>query len=378
MRLPAIRSSAGLVVTLMLAACNQVPANRSDTRADRSIQAIVEKNIPSGASGTVIAARDGKIVHCAGVGMADRAKRIVANCDTVYDIMSITKSFTAVAIMRLQMTGKLRVTDPISRYVGPMPADKRRITIHQLLTHTSGLPESLGDDYDPISRQTMITRSAATKLIPNTKFKYSNLGYSLLAAIVEQASGTDYEQYLAREIFKPAAITDTGYVLPRWDTDRIAVEYDETGLPQGRPLDHRWAKDGPYWNLRGNGGLLSTAADMYRFHRALRGDTILNAAAKAQTFKGHAPLGLPGYDGYTIGYGWVITPDGLATHSGGNDWSYGVSVHSADLMLFWITNQAIQTGHWDLGAVAQLFTLNLLKHLRPPTSATGGSAEPGA
>ncbi|HUR09212.1 MAG TPA: serine hydrolase domain-containing protein [Nonomuraea sp.] len=374
-RVPAVLA---LVSALVLAACSSNSYAPTATRSadpgspsttpdvvDRSIQAILDKALPRGGSSTVIAARNGKVVHCAGYGMADRAHHISASCETVYDIMSMTKSFTAVAIMKLQMAGKLRVSDPISTYVGPVPADKRKITIHQLLTHTSGLPEGLGDDYDPISRQEMIAGAAKSKLIgpPGTKFAYSNLGYSLLAAIIEIAAGTDYEHFLAKEILAPAEMTHTGYVLPRWDTGRITVEYNEKGLPQGRPLDHQWAADGPYWNLRGNGGLLSTASDMYRFHRALAGDTILDHDAKAKMFKAYAPIGLPGYDGYATGYGWIITPDGaLATHSGGNDWSYGVNVHGvhSDLMVFWISNQAVQAGKWDLQDLAKPLTLKLV------------------
>lgn len=383
MRLPEFHVPVALAVVsaLALSACNSnsdtLPITRSadpgspstaPVVVDQSVQSILDKTLPRSGSSTVIAARNGKIVHCAGYGMADRAQRIPASCDTVYDIMSMTKSFTAVAIMKLQMAGKLRVSDPISKYVGPVPADKRNITIHQLLTHTSGLPEGLGDDYDPVSRQEMIAGAAKSKPIapPGTKFSYSNLGYSLLAAIIEKASGTDYEHFLAKEIFAPAEMTHTGYVLPRWDTQQIAVEYNEKGLSQGRPLDHRWAADGPYWNLRGNGGLLSTARDMYRFHRALAGDTLLDRDTKAEMFKAHAPVGLPGYDGYAIGYGWVITPDGaLATHSGGNDWSYGVNVRNlhSDLMVFWISNQAVRAGKWDLQDLAQPLTLKLVEQL---------------
>lgn len=344
------------------------PSPTSDP-TDDSIRAILDKTLPRGWSGTMIAARGGEVTHCAGHGMSDRARRIAASCDTVYDIMSMTKSFTAVAIMKLQMAGKLRVGDTISEFVGPVTADKRDITVHQLLTHTSGLPEGLGDDYDPVSRQEMIDGAVKSELVapPGTKFAYSNVGYSMLAAIIEIASGTDYERFLAEQIFAPAGMKHTGYVLPRWETDRIAVEYDEQGVPQGRPQDHRWAADGPYWNLRGNGGLLSTARDMYRFHRALTDDTLLDRDARAMMFKAHAPTGLPGYDGYAIGYGWVIMPGGsLATHSGGNDWSYGVNVHAVrgDLMVFWMGNQAVQDGEWDLQEVAQPLMLKLIEQLR--------------
>ncbi len=135
-------------------------------------------------------ARDGKLVHCAGFGLADREARIPARCDTAYDIMSITKQFTAAGIMKLQMMGKLRTTDRIAVHLGPVPADKRLITVRHLLTHTSGLGD-LGDDYDPVSRDTMTRRALESPLrsAPGARFHYSNVGYSLLAAVIERVSG---------------------------------------------------------------------------------------------------------------------------------------------------------------------------------------------
>ena len=80
-----------------------------------------------------------------------------------------------------------------------------------------------------------------------------------------------YEEFLAEQLFEPAGMTQTGYVLPEWDPEDVAVEYDAQGRPQGRPYDHPWAADGPFWNLRGNGGMLSSARDMYRWQLALAG-----------------------------------------------------------------------------------------------------------
>ncbi|MYU65761.1 serine hydrolase, partial [Streptomyces sp. SID69] len=83
----------------------------------------------------------------------------------------------------------LRVTDRIDRYLGPVPEDKRGITLHQLLTHTAGLPEGLGDDYEPVSRAEMLDEAMKARLrsVPGEEFHYSNVGYSLLAAVVEEA-----------------------------------------------------------------------------------------------------------------------------------------------------------------------------------------------
>jgi CubicO group peptidase (beta-lactamase class C family) len=88
---------------------------------------------------------------------------------------------------------------------------------------------------------------------PGTEYSYSNLGYNILAAIVEKASGTSYERFLASHLFEPAGMRHTGYVLPEWRPEQVAVEYDENGEPRGRPFDHPWAdrkgRSHTCWNL---------------------------------------------------------------------------------------------------------------------------------
>jgi CubicO group peptidase (beta-lactamase class C family) len=177
---------------------------------------------------------------------------------------------------------------------------------------------------------------------PGAEYHYSNLGYSVLAAIIEKVSGMGYEQFLAEHLFEPAGMTQTGYALPDWDPERVAVEYDARGKSQGRPFDHPWAEDGPYWNLRGNGGLLSTARDMFRWHLALEGDEVLDQRAKEKLFKPYV-LEEPG--GYTrYAYGWVIQRGQygrIAWHDGGNGWSYGMLTRLLDegVMVFWVSNR---------------------------------------
>src|SRR3712207_1662857 len=258
---------------------------------DRSVGKFLDETLPDGTSGTVVAARGGSVAHCRGFGLADRDAKVAARCDTVYDTMSMTKQFTAAAILKLEMMGKLRVTDPLSKFVGPVPDDKRTITLHHLLTHTAGLTEQLGGDYEALSRREMLDGALESELrsAPGSEYSYSNLGYSILAAIIEQVSGRSYEEFLAENLFAPAGMTQTGYVLPEWKPDQVAVEYDENGEPKGKPFDHPWAEDGPYWNLRGNGGLLSTARDMFRWHVALRDDDVLSKSAKDKLFKPHVP-----------------------------------------------------------------------------------------
>jgi CubicO group peptidase (beta-lactamase class C family) len=362
-----------LLAALTLAACGQSdqgstgPAGRGGT--DASIEEFLDQILPAGASGTLVAARDGKRVYCKGFGMADRKARIPASCKTVYDTMSMTKQFTAAAILKLQMMGKLEVSDPIGEYVGPVPVEKRAITLQQLLTHTSGLIDALGGDYDRLSRRDMLAGALGSRLQspPGAEYQYSNLGYSLLAAIIEKASGMGYEEFLAKRLFAPAGMTQTGYVLPDWDRDRVAVEYDPRGKPHGRPFDHPWAKDGPYWNLRGNGGMLSTARDMFRWHRALEGDRVLDQDSKDELFTARV-LEEPGGDSY-YGYGWVIqeTVSGtVAWHNGGNGWSYGELARLLDdrVLVFWVTNRyKDKTSRWNLYRLGQELTRGVVDRL---------------
>ncbi|ANS68187.1 beta-lactamase [Streptomyces lincolnensis] len=339
------------------------PVRDGDPLAD-----FVRRTWPEGAGGTVLAARGAEPVYCAGFGASDRAAGTPASCRTVYDVMSVTKQFTAAAILKLEVLGRLRVSDRIDRHLGPVPADKRAVTVEHLLTHTSGLVEGLGDDYDPLSRGELVRGALASTLLsaPGAEFRYSNTGYSLLAAIVEQASGDAYEPFLARHLFAPAGMTRTGYVLPRWPRHLVAVEYDSRGRSRGRPFDHPWAADGPYWNLRGNGGMLSTAGDMLRWHRALLGGRILPAPARDRLFEPRVPE--PGSES-SYGYGWSVrdTPDGrLAWHDGGNDWSLALLGRSLrdGVLVFWVSNQARRDGKWDLEDRAQELTLGIIERVR--------------
>ncbi len=360
-----------MVASLTLAACGG-DEGRSAGVADaggataESIGRFLDDALPAGASGSFVAARDGEMAYCEGFGWADREDRVAADCDTVYDVMSMTKQFTAAAILKLQMMGKLDVTDLIEKYIGPVPPDKRAITLHHLLTHTSGLTESLGGDYEPLSREELVARALDSKLTsaPGEEHHYSNVGYSLLGAIIEEASDMGYEAFLAEHLFAPAEMSQTGYVLPDWERDQVAVEYDAQGRPRGRPFDHPWADDGPYWNLRASGGLLSTARDMFRWHLALEGDEVLDEASKDQLFEPHVPEE-EGGDSY-YGYGWVIVPETefgkIATHDGGNDWSFGILTRVLDngTMVFWVTNRYRDSKEgWNLYRLAQKLTEGL-------------------
>ncbi len=296
-------------------------AKAADGDLSSKLEQYLSRLAKLGFSGTVLVAKDGKVLLEKGYGMADRERKIPMAADSVISIGSITKQFTAAAILKLEMAGKLRVDEPIGRFFPGAPPEKAAITIHQLLTHSAGLESDYGPtDYEAVSRDEIIRRVMAAPLRtpPGKQYFYSNAGYSLLAAIVEILSGQSYETYLRDNLFVPAGMKATGYKVA-WRDGQVAHGYVD-GKDWGTILDKPWDKDGPYWNLRGNGGIHSTAGDMYRWHLALEGDKILSKAAKEKYFKPYVPEGPEGQSYYA--YGWAIfeTPrkTRLVAHNGGN------------------------------------------------------------
>ena len=286
----------------------------------RAIDSYLATLTDSGFSGSVLLAKDGRVVLHKGYGLRDAAEGKPVTIDTLFDIGSLTKQFTSAAIMKLEMAGKLKTSDAISKYLPGVPTDKSGVTLHHLLTHTAGLPMFSGGDYDVSLRDETVSRILAAPLEsePGTVFSYSNPGYSLLAAIIERVSGETYEAFLRKNLFAPAGMEATGYRLPKWNSAHIAHGYMD-GVDQGTPLDHQWAETGPYWNLFGNGGMLSTTGDLYKWSQALRGDRILSSVAKEKLFT-------PALKNYA--YGWRVTDTeyGRHIHHGG-DSSNGFSVN---------------------------------------------------
>jgi CubicO group peptidase (beta-lactamase class C family) len=313
-------------------------------KADGHLAALAGK----GFSGTVLVAIGGKIVLRKGYGLANRAEGWPCEPDTVYCIGSITKQFTAAAILVLEQAKKLSVDDPLSKHLEDVPADKQSITLHHLLTHTAGFPEEIGRDYEPIEREAWLKKALATKLIsaPGARYRYSNVGFSVLAALVERISGESCDEFFAKHLFEPAGMEHTGCVLPSWDTRKLAVGY-RGGETWGTPLDHEWAEDGPYWNMRGNGGVLSTATDMLRWHSALLGDAVLDAKEREKLFTPYVAEDASGLTHYA--YGWVIAKaqDGsrVITHNGGNGYFFAdyFRIPERDLVVFLATNDSSST-----------------------------------
>jgi CubicO group peptidase (beta-lactamase class C family) len=296
---------------------HEILSGPAATRVDDYLARLVRH----GFSGAVLIAKDGQVVLKRAYGMANRETGLAYDVDMPSCIGSVTKLFTGAAIMKLEMQGKLRVTDPISKYLPGVPPDKAGITIHHLLTHTAGFAGDLGgSDEEPIDRDALVAKVLAAPLVakPGEHFEYSNEGFSLAAAIVERVSGQGYEAFLRQNIFLPADMTDTGYQAPAWKIERLPVGYRPDGAPWGRTYKNGWLPDGPGWYLRGNGGLHSTLDDLYRWHLALEKPGVLSADALKKYLTGVAPT--PAGDTYAYGWGVRKTRRGttVISHNGGN------------------------------------------------------------
>jgi CubicO group peptidase (beta-lactamase class C family) len=209
-------------------------------------------------------------------------------------IGSNTKDFTAVAILQLQQARMLSMNDSIGKYFRGAPADTRNITIRQLMNHRAGFPLGIGGDFEPLSRQALVDRAMQTKLLftPGTRESYSNTGFSLLAAIIEQVTGTTYDVYVQNAILAPLGLHGTGFLLPGFKANELAHGYFASGTDHGTMLVKPHAADGPYWNLRGNGGMLSTVGDIHAFYKELfEGEKLMASTTRALRFNPDEPIG---------------------------------------------------------------------------------------
>jgi CubicO group peptidase (beta-lactamase class C family) len=263
-----------------------------------------------GFTGTVLIASGNEILHTEGYGFADKEKGIQNTTKTFHDIGSITKQFTAAGILKLEMEGLVNINDPFDKYLHHVPVDKKNISLHQLLTHTSGIYDSSLDDYDIVSKEKAVQGILSSPLNAPNSFRYSNDGYTLLAAIIESVSGQSYEEFIYHHLFRPSNMDETGYTIPEFDADKVANGYVD-GQNLGKPTE----KNYPFWNLMGNGGMLSTAGDLFKWHCSLLEDKILSKEAKQKLFT-------PYLRDYA--YGWYVydSPFGKVIEHGGAS-SYG-------------------------------------------------------
>lgn len=269
---------------------------------------------------SVLVLRDGEPLLRRGYGQADLEAHVAATPRTNYRLASVTKQFTAAAILLLAEDGKLSLDDPLRKWLPSLPAATDPITLRQVLSHTSGLV-----DYEDVMSPDASEQGALEQIhdidvlhlletqdrlyfAPGTDYRYSNSGYSLLALVVGKASGKDFATFLRERIFQPLGMAHT-------------VAYEEgissvADRAYGYSLvDGRWTRTDQSSTsaVLGDGGIYSSIEDLAKWDAAQYDDRLLSAASRKLAFTAHTKTGEPDVDGY--GYGWRIHGEVL-WHSG--------------------------------------------------------------
>jgi CubicO group peptidase (beta-lactamase class C family) len=254
-------------------------------------------------NGSALVSRDGDLLFAEGIGMADDANGIPNMPETRFRLGSVTKQFTAMAVLMLASQGPLKTSDPLCDYVDSCPDGWDRVTIEHLLSHSSGIASFTDQPgFDPMKAATPADTVASVADIPlafepGASFAYNNTGYVLLGMVIERASGLDYETFLVQHIFEPLGMADSGY--EHGDTPGLAVGY-ASAFEEADALD----MSVPY----AAGGLYSTVLDLQRWVDALDADALVDAAAMQR----------------------FVTPLADTTDQGDFGYAYGVLVGDED------------------------------------------------
>ncbi|MEM7351269.1 MAG: serine hydrolase domain-containing protein [Acidobacteriota bacterium] len=263
-------------------------------------------------SGSVLVAAGDEVIYEGGFGEADRAWHIPNRPDTVFLVGSVSKQFTSMLIMQLVAEGKLRVEDTLAKHLPSYPADKAGITIHQLLSHSSGLPhyggfDAIGIDLDdylrldrPVSDYVETIGRLELQSEPGSEYSYSSMGYIILAYIAEQVSGKSYGALIRERIARPIGVDDLGFAYNHEPVERLAhgYEFQIRRLDDGR-LDLRYEPE-PYRdqsNKYSTGGVHASVRALFKWARAVVGSELLDPGLRDRMFTPHAG---------TYGYGWRI------------------------------------------------------------------------
>ena len=275
------------------------------------IDALVQENYQNGVyDGAVLVARDGQVILSQGYGFADREKKIPNTPQTKFRIASITKQFTAMAILLLQEQGKLNVDDSICNYITDCQEIFEPVKIRHLLSQSAGIPNNTAYS---VPGDQMVSKFATPFFPPGEQFKYQDVTYNLTGRIIETVSGQSYASFLKQNIFEPLGMSNSG-VDDRKQTDLAKGYSNAEGDIALQPVLYLFAE----------GSVYSTVEDMYRWDQALYTDKLLPQSSLEAMFTTQVAVpdgayyGFDGSTGWSYGFGWFIAPKelGYVIHGG--------------------------------------------------------------
>ncbi|HEU4799000.1 MAG TPA: serine hydrolase domain-containing protein [Gemmatimonadales bacterium] len=321
-----------LPFALLLATATTAPLHAQDPRIDQLRQYLTSAANLGQLNASVLVAEQGTVLIDTAFGFANMELEVRNTPETRFRVASVTKQFTAMAVMMLAADGKLDIGDPISKYLDSLPPAWSGITIHHLLRHTSGISDyeewfggystqEYSDYMSQAHAPARILRDAKARPLdhePGTKFRYSNSAYIALGFIIERASGMPYEDFLRTRIHEPLGMTlseqdRSGNLIPnRAQGYQLRPEVDSAAYADGLTRDEY--RNAVYQLMeppQADAGLITTARDLYKWDQALYTEQLISRALMDSIFT-------PGLGDY--GYGWFIRtgPDGVTyDHSGG-------------------------------------------------------------
>lgn len=282
----------------------QQPSKALSSQIDAYIATLVSSN---NFAGVVLVAKGDEVLFQKGYGEADVEHHVPNSPQTRFHVASVSKPFTAAAILLLAERGQIDLNAPLIAVLPGYPGASR-LSIHHLLAHTSGIPNiNAFADYDEIQYRRHSTaelvdrfKNEPLKFEPGAKYDYSNSNYNLLAHIIERVSGAPYGDFLQRELFRPLGMDGTAHprdmatLVPGLATGYVPAGTSD--LERARYID---------WSVKiGNGSLYSSAPDLHRWVRAIHGGRVLKPPSLELTFRQHTP---------NVGYGWFVVEKGGRT-----------------------------------------------------------------
>ncbi len=285
---------------------NATAQSKDDKQLTAAIDKLLSEQFKTNETGgAALVARNGEIVYKKAFGMANLELNIPMQADNVFRIGSITKQFTAVAILQLMEQGKLSLQDDIMKFIPDYPRDGHKITIEHLLTHTSGIKSYTSmKDFGDIMRKDMKPeelinhfKNQPMDFAPGTKWRYNNSGYFLLGYIIEKVSGKTYPQYLGDVFFKPLGMTNSYYGSDSKIIKNRASAYGKTdkGFENAEPLSMTL----PY----SAGSIQSTVEDLFKWHQAVHAYKLVKKESLDKAFTAYK---LTDGKATTYGYGWAF------------------------------------------------------------------------
>ncbi|QGY45705.1 serine hydrolase [Maribellus comscasis] len=322
----------------LLASLN-INAQTFEKRVDSLLQ---NKFQPDEPGAVFIVAKDGKSVYRKAFGKANIELNVDMNTEAVFQIGSMTKQFTAVAIMMLVEEGKLNVSEKITKYLPDYPTNGEKITIHHLLTHTSGIKDFtsmksiMSIAKKDLSPKELVDffKDEPMDFTPGEKFQYNNSGYVLLGYIIEQISGMTYEDFIEKNIFQKIGMSDSRYA-----SDREVIKNRAYGHQQsGEKIVNK--RNISFNVIYSSGALMSTADDLLEWQNALDKNLLVSEKTKKEMFTNYT---LNDGEKINYGYGWHMKEiNGYSSREHGGSIfgfkSMGVYIPEKDIYVVGLTN----------------------------------------